>query len=293
MNPPAGSRPIRLTATPPEAALPASSAPHERARPRVVVLVNPAAGTGIRDDLGASSARAGLDLDLHVIRASSAGELAAAGALEVERGVDALVVQGGDGMVHLGVGLVAGTDVPLGIVPNGTGNDFARAAGIPRGGHSGDAIAALVAALAHPAASRRRMDALRLRVEAPDHSAIERWVANSVNIGFDALVNERANRLQRIRGTARYIAALALVARDFTTIAFRVGLDGAPVRDAPGPLVTIGNGSTVGGGIRLLPAADPADGLLDVMLVRPLSRPALAAVFPLAALGLHRRMPQV
>lgn len=273
--------------------MPESTVPREDARRRVVVLVNPAAGTGIRDELGASARLAGLDLDLHVVRAASAGELAAAGALEVSRGVDALVVQGGDGMVHLGVGLVAGTEVPLGIVPNGTGNDFARAAGLPRGRRPDDAIAALVAALANPAASRRRMDALRLRIAPPGAPAIERWVANSVNIGFDALVNERANRLHRLHGTARYLAALVLVARDFTTIPFRVGVDGAPAQPTPGALVTVGNGSSVGGGIRLLPAADPADGELDAMLVRPVSRLALASLFPLAALGLHRRLPQV
>ena len=49
----------------------------------------------------------------------------------VEAGLDALVVVGGDGMVHLGVNVVAGTDLPLGIVAAGTGNDIARALALP------------------------------------------------------------------------------------------------------------------------------------------------------------------
>lgn len=257
-------------------------------RTRVVVLVNPTAGMGVGDDLDIAASQAGLDLDISVVRAENAVDLAAAGARELERGVDALVVQGGDGMVHLGVGLVAGTDVPLGIVPKGTGNDFARAAGIPRGGRTGDALAAIAAALKNRAASHRRMDALRVRTSTGEH-----WAANSVNVGFDALVNARANRLRHLSGTLRYVVALVLVARDFETIPFRVGFDDGAVQDAPGPLVSIGNGSSVGGGIRLLPSADLADGELDAMLVSPLGRARLAALFPIGAFGAHRSLREV
>lgn len=190
-------------------------------------------------------------------------------------------------MVHLGVGLVAGTAVPLGIVPTGSGNDFARAAGIPRR-DPGRAVESIVRALRDPAAGGRRVDAMRVTVEGRTV-----WAANSVNIGFDSVVNRRANELTRLPGTARYVVALLQVARRFGTLPLRIGIDGGEVRDRPGPLVTIANGSSVGGGIRLLPDADVADGALDVMLVEPVGRGTLLALFPLAAVGLHRWIDRV
>ncbi|MFD0997333.1 diacylglycerol kinase family enzyme [Pseudoclavibacter chungangensis] len=164
-----------------------SPAADAAARPRVVVLVNPRAGTGIGGELSTGAQLAGFELDVVVLRASTADALARRARAEIARGVDALVVQGGDGMVHLGVGLVAGTAVPLGIVPTGSGNDFARAAGIPRR-DPGRAVESIVRALRDPAAGVRRVDAMRVTVEGRTV-----WAANSVNIGFDSVVNRRAN----------------------------------------------------------------------------------------------------
>ena len=257
-------------------------------RRRVIVLDNPSAGTGTRAALIEAARAAGLDVDIDLVRADSAESLRERARTALAHGADALVVRGGDGMVHLGVGLVAGTSVPLGVLPSGTGNDFARAAGISRRRDDHGALAALIAGLEHPSAGRERIDALRLR-----NGGTVRWAANSVNIGFDAAVNERANRLRWIPGTLRYLVALVAVARAFRTVPFRIALDDEPLSAAPGPLVTVGNGSSVGGGIRLLPTADLADGQLDVLQVGPLSRAALALLFPLAAVGMHRSLGPV
>ena len=102
----------------------------------------------------------------------------------VAAGTDALVVVGGDGMVHLGVNAAAGTGVPLGIVPAGTGNDIARGArGAGRRPGRGRRGAARRAAA--PAAGGRR--AVRRRPTASG------WFAGVLAAGFDAVVNERAN----------------------------------------------------------------------------------------------------
>lgn len=256
-------------------------------RPRVVVLVNPRAGTGVGAELSAGAHLAGFELDAVELRAPTAEGLARAAHAEIERGVDALVVQGGDGMVHLGVGLVVGTDVPLGIVATGSGNDFARAVGLPRRSPR-RAVESIVRALRDPAAGIRRVDAMRVTLEGRTV-----WAANSVNIGFDSVVNRRANELTRLPGTMRYVIALLQVTRRFGTLPLRIGFDGGAVVERPGPLVTIGNGPSVGGGIRLLPGADVADGVLDVLLVDPVGRGTLLALFPLAALGLHRKIDVV
>src|SRR5699024_8704278 len=95
-------------------------------------------------------------------------------------------------------------------------NDFARTAGIVRRGEP--ALQRVLDALSQPQLAVRAVDALRVRVEAHDDGvavdadpARRRWVANSVNIGFDARVNQRANAG---RGTPRQLRYLVAMARE-------------------------------------------------------------------------------
>src|SRR5690606_34933957 len=113
-------------------------------------------------------------------------------------GLDALVVVGGDGMVHLGVNVVAGTDLPLGIVAAGSGNDIARSMGLPL--HD---VRASVAAI------ERGLDTGGRAVDAavvgpPTHSAHE-WFIGVLSCGVDAAVNARANALTWPKGRGRYV----------------------------------------------------------------------------------------
>ena len=108
----------------------------------------------------------------------------------VAAGATRLVVVGGDGIVHLGLQVVADTNVVLGVIPFGTGNDFVRGiAGIPD-----DPMAAAAIALS----DGRPVDAIR---------AGDRWIASVATGGFSGDVNERANRLRRPRGPSRYTVA--------------------------------------------------------------------------------------
>lgn len=119
---------------------------------RVGLVVNPTAGKG-RGSAAGREAHARLSAlglaveDLSGPSLVQATDRARAGAL---RGLDALVVVGGDGMVHLGANVVAGTDVPLGIVAAGTGNDIARTLELPRGD-----VGASVRAIQHGLAAER------------------------------------------------------------------------------------------------------------------------------------------
>lgn len=260
---------------------------------RVLVLLNAASGTGIDaetlDYLRAHASARVSSYELVVVDEPDASSLLARARQEIARGVIAVVVRGGDGMVQLGVNLVAGTRIPLGIVPAGSGNHFARSAGIPYSRRSRtEQLDRLLRALEHPDAFTESVDAMRVRC-----GDREVWAANSVNFGFDALVNERANLLRRVPGTLRYIAAILLVTRSFEAREFVVKFDDEDAATREVTLVAALNGKSMGGGIKVAPQADLADGLLDVLTVASLPRVGFLAVFPSAMIGMHTLLPQV
>lgn len=254
---------------------------------RIVLAVNPSASFGKHRPVGSAAAsalrRAGHEVVSLTRDSADALRSAAAEAVVPGAGADALVVVGGDGMVSLGVGIVAGTDTPLGLVPAGTGNDFARALGLPHDDPA-RALDLLVDLLDEPP---RSVDALRVRSAAGDT-----WVAGGVSAGFDAFVNDRANRMRRPRGRARYDIALGLELLRLRQVDYQLVVDGS-AHQVAGTLVSVGNARSVGGGIRLLPDAVVDDGLLDVLVVDRLSRRAFLRLFPRVAEGTHGDDPRV
>jgi diacylglycerol kinase (ATP) len=195
----------------------------------------------------------------------------------VRDGVDRLVVVGGDGMVHLGVQAVAGTDTPLGIVPAGTGDDTARLLGLPR--RDPTAAAAVAVGGTIRTADLGRDDA-------------GTWFVGVVAAGFDARVNDRANRMRFPRGQARYNVAMLAELGVFQPIRYRLTLDGV-TDEIEAMLVLVGNGRSYGGGMRVTPTASIDDGLLDVVTVDPLGRAAFLRVFPRVYRGTHLGHPAV
>ena len=193
----------------------------------------------------------------------------------VADGVDALVVLGGDGMVHLGVQAVAGTGIPLGIVPAGTGNDVARYFDLPRK----DPVAAADRVIA---GVTRQVDLAR---------SGDKYFATVLCAGFDAMVNERANRMTWPKGQMRYNLATLAELRTFTPLHYTLDLDGRQVRlDAM--LVAVGNGPSFGGGLRITEGALLDDGLLDVVVIRPMSRGGLVKTYPKLFNGTHVTHPK-
>jgi diacylglycerol kinase (ATP) len=194
----------------------------------------------------------------------------------VEQGTDALVVVGGDGMVHLGLQAVGGTDVPFGVAPAGTGNDFARAVGVPLG----DPIAAADIVVA---GTERRIDLGRTGSQ---------WFGGVVAAGFDARVNDRANRMTWPRGRMRYNVAMLIELGVFRPVPYVLELDGQ-LWETSAMLVVVGNIPSYGGGMRVTPDAVVDDGLLDVMVVKPLSKARFLTVFPRVYSGSHVNLPFV
>jgi diacylglycerol kinase (ATP) len=252
---------------------------------RIGVVVNPTAGHGRGEHRGRhlldELRRRGHDpLDLTAADAGTA-ELRAKQA--VVDGLDALVVAGGDGMAHLGANVVAGTDLPLGVVAAGSGNDIARAVGLPL--HD---VAASVRTIETGLESGgRAVDAVRV---GPPGYASHEWYLGVLSCGVDAAVNERANTLTWPRGSGRYVRALMAEVRTFRPYGYRVEIDGE-VWELSGTLVAVANVSSFGGGMRIAPDARPDDGLLDVVIAGPLSRPGLLGLFPRVYPGTHVRHP--
>ncbi|WBU39244.1 diacylglycerol/lipid kinase family protein [Homoserinibacter sp. YIM 151385] len=258
---------------------------------RVVVAINPNASFGSTRAIGPALVRT-LRASGHEVQSITEPdyEQAVATAREaVRRRPDALIVVGGDGMVNLGAGLVAGTKVPLGLVPSGTGNDMARALGIPHDDTEA-AIRHLLGALQRPP---RVIDAARASWSHADtRETGERWFACAMSAGFDAIVNERANRMEHPKGASRYIIALLVELARLRPIRYRLTLDGREI-ETEASLVSLGNGQSLGGGMRITPDARLDDGLLDVMIVEPLSRGRFLRLFPRVFKGTHVSHPAV
>ena len=243
----------------------------------IALLTNPTSGKGrgakvrgaVHDRLKASGASV---QDLQGRDGEEALDLARKA---VSDGVEALVVIGGDGMVHLGVNAVAGTATALGIIPAGTGNDVARYFDLPRK----DAVAAADRVVA---GTTRTSDLARCGTK---------YYTTVLSAGFDAIVNERANEMTWPKGQMRYNLATVAELRTFIPLQYTLELDGA-TRRLEAMLVAVGNGPSFGGGLRITEGASLNDGLLDVVIIKPMSRLELVRTYPKLFKGTHTTHPQ-
>ncbi|GAB2576267.1 hypothetical protein Aab01nite_13290 [Paractinoplanes abujensis] len=362
----------------------------------IAVLANPTAGRGRHRDL-LSQVLHRLGPGARLLEAHSGEEAEAACRAAVASGVTALVAVGGDGTIHRALQAVADRPVLFGVVPAGTGNDFAAGVGVPadplaaadviaaalregryvpcdlarvefaasRTGIPGSSVtsapgpspagvpgpssagapsafssselsspsdlrghgssthdshsAALTTDASPPYADKSggtekgevgrggaesaeagRADvgsgaagrAVGGRVEMGGGERDVRWFGAVLAGGFDALVNERANLMRWPRGPRRYDLAILLELARLKPRAYGMELDGVDHSFA-GMLVAVGNCASYGGGMRILPDADPTDGLLDVVVAAPFGRAALARLKPRLRRGTHVSDPRV
>src|SRR6185312_9220033 len=202
----------------------------------------------------------------------------------VAEGAAHVVAVGGDGTVHQALQAVAGRPVGFGVVPAGTGNDFAAGTGVPLEPlAAADAIAAAVRDGRYRAVDLARMTGTDEEV---------RWFGAVLAAGFDAIVNERANRMRWPRGPRRYDVAIFLEMVRVRPRRYALELDGVD-HGFEGTLVAVGNCPSYGGGLRIVPAADPTDGLLDVLTALPLTRRAMTRLKPRLRRGTHVTDPRV
>jgi len=193
----------------------------------------------------------------------------------VEDGVDSLVVVGVDGMVHLAVQELAGSETALGIIPAGTGNDVARYLDLPRSDpqRAADVVVG---------SRTRRIDLARTGAQ---------YYVTVLASGFDSLVNERANAMRWPRGQMRYNLATLAELRVFQPLPYTLELDGE-VRQVEAMLVAVGNGPSFGGGLRITHGASIDDGLLDVVIIKTMTKPDLVRTYPKLFTGGHTQHRQ-
>jgi diacylglycerol kinase (ATP) len=260
---------------------------------RVALAVNPTSGQGRGQRAGAIAEHllnaAGCDVQVLIgkdaadLRGQLQHTLSPSAVLSGHRRPDALVLTGGDGMVHLGVNALAATgwEVPMGIIAAGTGNDVARALNLPI--HD-PAAAARDVLTALNGGVPRRIDV----VDCTEADGTQHWFAGVLGAGFDAVVNERANRWSWPRNRARYVLATLRELPVFRPRAYTLTLDGQQWRTRA-MLVAVANTPSYGGGMRVCPDAQVDDGLLDVLVVRPVPAASFLTIFPRVYSGTHVR----
>ncbi|RAP74477.1 diacylglycerol/lipid kinase family protein [Paenibacillus montanisoli] len=228
--------------------------------------------------------------------ADSLAETEGAGAATQPRtGVKAVCVIGGDGTIHSVLPALVDSGVPLGIIPSGSGNDSARAFGVPA--KPLDALARILAGHAMP------VDLILLRSAKAAHgggTAAERPVLTALAVGFDAAIADAVNRSAHKTlcnllgvGSVAYLIGLLQILLTYRQRQLTVTVDGTPHRFERGWMAAVCSVPAYGGGLRICPNASPTDGLLDVCVVHTCTPLQLLRLFPTLLSGTHTRLPYV
>jgi diacylglycerol kinase (ATP) len=252
--------------------------------PETLVLVNPVAGGGAARRVlpAVASYLAQQNYAADFAESTSTADLRVRATQGVQRGYRNIVALGGDGTFHHLVDATLGHSVRLGFFPAGHGNDLASSLGIPK-----DAIAATSAFLR---SRPHRFDVARMRFPggdpAPaDGACADRFPAavlvGAGGIGLDAEAAQLANtRFARWPSAVRYIAGALQASRDFAPVDVELEVDGTIERDRA-LFIAIANAPYYGAGIRIAPTAKMDDGLVDVVMVRPVGWTRIVDAIPI------------
>ena len=183
---------------------------------------------------------------------------------------DAVCVVGGDGTVSEVVNGLMPQPVPMVVVPTGSGNDFASLVDCPR---SPDDLARILD------------DGVGVRLDVIDCG--DRYCANSVGIGFEAMVTYHSLTIRRLRGLPLYLLAVFKALASYESIRYTITIDAGAPLSGEFLRVSAGNGVRAGGGFYLNPGARPDDGLIDLCTVRRMSRARMLTILPAAIRGAH------
>ncbi|MEM9403706.1 MAG: diacylglycerol kinase family protein [Pseudomonadota bacterium] len=249
------------------------------------LFVNPKAGRGgalnSLPQVERTLRAVGVDIDTRFSR--SAGDLEYQLRAGVREGCETLVVAGGDGSFHAAVnGLLDAGGSRIGLLPLGTGNDFAKSAGIP-----GDAATA-----ARQLGERLRNGTTLGRFDAGRCN--ERYFHNGAGVGIDARVAQIAAGVRLPIGDLVYAWGIARCLIDgIATPSMQIRVDDTTIWDGPATLANIANGPWVGSQFLIAPDADPSDGHFDVVIADAVTRRRVMSLLPKLLKGRHVHEPEV
>ena len=248
----------------------------------VRIILNPVAGRGygaqVEPELRRLLDSEGVDFDLvHTAGPWHAAELAEQ---SVRDGFEVVVAAGGDGTFNEVVnGLMAaaesGATGTMGIIPVGSGSDFANTIGVPPD------LPGACHRLAH--GENRTVDVGRVTLP----GCLPRYFDNTVNIGFGGVVTVEAQKVKRLRGMALYLpVVLKTIFLSLRIPLATIEYDGQNLV-LPALMIVVANGPREGGGFHVAPGARPDDGLFDLCIVSEIGRLAMLGLVPHFMKGTH------
>ena len=243
-----------------------------------IVLVNPRAGRGrasacLKDFRNLASAE-GLQMDTWMTEYPGHARNLAAKALE--EGIERLIVIGGDGTLSEVADVIAGSEISLGIVPSGTGNDIARSIGITAGRVD--------------QAFRKIINGDTIRSDVAEELISGRRFISFAGCGFPASVAEKANSMKLLKGRMVFFVSLYAVVKEMKAFPVSLEIDGVR-EETVCTSVMVHNTPFTGGGLKIAPGAEIDDGYLEVVLVGEIGTLELMANFPRLYSGNHLRHP--
>jgi len=187
-----------------------------------------------------------------------------------------VIAVGGDGLMHIILQILVPAQIPLALVPAGTGNDFVRTLGWD---------------LEDVDIELNKI--ITTKPVAVDLGLVDgEWFGAILSTGFDSIVNEKANTMQWPKGPMKYNAAIAIELPRFKPRHYEITLDDRTI-STEAMLIAVANGRSYGGGMLVCPNAQINDGLFDVMVLHPVSKIEFMKVFPRVFAGKHVSHPAV
>ena len=238
-------------------------------------ILNPGGGRGRAAAFAARFAELARAAGAELTLSRDAADLTRLAREAAAAGAERVVVAGGDGTMHLAIQALAGTKTALAAIPLGSGNDLAATLGMPL-----SLDEAVAAALAAPLCA---IDLAKVG---------DRFYAGVAGVGFDSAANETANTVQRLKGPLIYVYAVLHTLATFKPPTYSISYEGGRFEGAA-MMMVLANIPRFGGGMRVAPAAELDDGLLDLVIVKRVSRPTFLRVFPKVYKGQHLGHPAV
>ncbi len=240
----------------------------------VHLLINPSTRRGRADGEAVEAGLTQRGIRIERIVPTGPGDIAAA----LERAQpEHVVAVGGDGLVHHALPALVASNTPVGIVSSGTGNDFARALGLPK---------RRSAAIDRAIGPTKAIDLLTVT----HANGATSLVATVVTAGFSGKVNATANSRSFPKGQMKYTVASLTELRRLEPFPVRTGIEEL---DGPCTFFAVANTRFFGGGMAIAPGADPQDGSLHATVVGDVPAWQLALVLPSVFVGQHVRHPKV